>query len=142
MQLAKLKILFISFIFSSLVFGESFPSKKEFDREMVDTVKQTNAQMAGIKIDEYMNLKFVNYDATVPVFNYFYTSTVLKYLKQTELKAPQIKAMNDFNIKKSCATELKDAMKPYGLEISHMIEDNNTCFIFYRYTVTKNDCFK
>ena len=109
---------------------------------MLDTVKQTNAQMAGIKIDDYMNLKFVNYDSTVPVFNYFYTSTVLKYLKQTELQAHQIKAMNDFNIKKSCATELKNAMKPYGLEISHIIEDKYTGFIFYKYTVTKNDCFK
>jgi len=137
----KLIFLFLISIYSNC-FADLLPSKKEFDAEMIDTVKQTNAQMAGIKIDEYMNLKFVNYDATVPVFNYFYTSTALKYLKQTELKASQIKAMNDFNIKKSCATELKNAMKPYGLEISHIIEDKYTGFIFYRYTVTKNDCFK
>ena len=137
----KLIVLLVSLL-CSICFAEILPSKKEFDVEMIDTVKQTNAQMAGIKIDEYMNLKFVNYDATVPVFNYFYTSTVLKYLKQTELKPSQIKAMNDFNIKKSCATELKNAMKPYGLEISHIIEDKYTGFIFYRYTVTKNDCFK
>ena len=135
-------LIFLLLLITSNCFAELLPSKKEFDLEMVDTVKQTNAQMAGIKIDEYMSLKFVNYDATVPVFNYFYTSTVLKYLKQTELKASQIKAMNDFNIKKSCATELKNAMKPYGLEISHIIEDKYTGFIFYRYTVTKNDCLK
>jgi hypothetical protein len=134
--------LFFSLLFNTFAIGQPYPPKKAFDAEMIDIVKQTNAQMAGIRIDEYMNLKFVNYDPSVPSFNYFYTSSVLKFLNQKELNTAQVKAMMEFNIKKSCATEFVNAMKPYGLEITHIIEDKFTGLIFYRYSVTKNDCFK
>ena len=108
---------------------DKIPSKSEFDAIMQNAVKQMNAQMAGVKIDEFTNLKFVTYDLNPPLFSYFYTSSSFAVLKGGTLNSAQNEAMKSFNTSKTCSSQFKPLMKPYNLKVSHIFEDKN--FNFY-----------
>ena len=96
--------------------------------------------MAGVKIDEYTNLKFVTYDVNPPLFSYFYTSYSFAILKQDTLNGAQIEAMKSFNTSKTCLSEFKPLMKPYNLKVAHIFEDKNSGKVFYKLTVSHLDC--
>jgi hypothetical protein len=131
----------IFFVIPLMVIAEEkIPSKSELDAVMLNAVKQTNAQMAGVKIDEHTNLKFVTYDLNPPLLTYFYTSSVLSTLNQNSLNQLQIDAMKKFNIVKTCSTKYQPLMKPYNLKIAHIFEDKLSGKVFYKLTVTHMDC--
>jgi len=135
-------LIFLLFAILSLPVNaqEKIPDKSELDSVMQNAVKQMNAQMAGMRVDEYMNLKFVTYDLNPPLFSYFYTSTALNVTKQETLNRVQIEAMNKFNITKTCSTKFMPLMKPYNLKVSHIIEDKVSGKIIYKITISHLDC--
>ena len=132
-------LLLLSFAFD-INANDKIPSKSEFDAIMQNAVKQMNAQMAGVRIDEYTNLKFVAYDVNPPLFSYFYTSSSFAVLKQDTLNSAQIEAMKSFNTSKTCSSQFKPLMKPYNLKVAHIFEDKNSGKVFYKLTVSYLDC--
>ena len=137
----KLKIYLICWVLLTNAYAqEKIPSKSELDAIMISAVKQMNAQMAGVRIDEYTNLKFVTYDLNPPLFNYFYTSNALTVLKQNNLTQAQMEALKKFNIAKTCSSQFKPLMKPYNLKVSHTLEDKDSGKIIYKLNVTYLDC--
>lgn len=138
-----MKHIFILLLFSfafDINANDKIPSKSEFDAIMQNAVKQMNAQMAGVKIDEYTNLKFVTYDVNPPLFSYFYTSSSFAVLKQDTLNSAQIEAMKSFNTSKTCSSRFKALMKPYNFKVSHTFEDKNSGKVIYKLTVSHLDC--
>jgi len=141
LQKRKLKIYLICWVLITNAYAqEKIPSKSELDAVMINAVKQVNAQMAGVRIDEYTNLKFVTYDLNPPLFTYFYTSSVISVDKKEALSQLQIDALRKFNISKTCSTQFKPLMKPYNLKIAHVFEDKNSGKIIYKLIVTHLDC--
>jgi hypothetical protein len=136
----KFLILFIFSHILSISAENKIPSKSELDSVMLNAVKQFNEQLAGLKIDEYTNIKYVTYDKNPPLFTYFYTTTALSYLKKDSLDQAQKDAMRKFNIPKTCSSQMKPLMKPYNLKVDHIFEDKNTGKVIYKLTVSHLDC--
>lgn len=136
---SKVFIVGCSLVFSC--YGEDkIPSKSEFDAIMQNAVLQMNAQMAGTKIDDYTEFKFVTYDKNPPLFSYFYSSNALTLLKQGSLNETQNKAMKTYNLQKTCSSKFRPLMKPYNLRVAHIFEDKITGKTVYKLTVSHDDC--
>jgi hypothetical protein len=133
-------IKYFFLIFPTLGIAEGLPSKSELNAVMQNTVKQMNAQMSGLKIDEYTTLKYVTYDSTPSLFTYFYSSSALSVTNQQTLTIAQITALNQYNINKTCTSKFKGLMKPYNLKVAHILEDSKTGKNFYKLTVSALDC--
>jgi hypothetical protein len=132
-----LSILVVSF---NSISQDKIPSKLEFDSIMRNAVRQVNAQISGLKIDEYTALKFVTYDSSPPLFSYFYNTSALTVLKQSSLNQMQIDEMKKFNVNKTCSSNFKSLMKPYNLKVAHVFEDVNSGKVIYKLTVSHLDC--
>jgi hypothetical protein len=141
----KLKQITKFYLMCALLFinahaQEKIPSKSELDAVMINAVKQMNAQMAGVRIDENTNFKYVTYDLNPPLFSYVYTSNALSVLKQENFTQAQMEALKKFNTAKTCSSQFKPLMKPYNLKVAHVFEDKNNGKIIYKLNVTYLDC--
>jgi hypothetical protein len=137
----EMKAFFVLFMLvAEFSAAEGIPSKTELDAVMQNAVKQMNAQMSGLRIDDYTTLKYVTYDTTPPLFTYFYSSSALSVTKQQSLTNAQLAAMKLFNINKTCTSKFKVLMEPYNLKVAHIMEDAKTGKNFYNLTVTSIDC--
>lgn len=114
--------------------------RSEIDALFDNVARQTNTQTSNTKIDEYTTLKLVTYDKGVPVFTYHYVSTVSKKLGRTNLTQAERDAMFVFHQTKTCSSHFRAFMIPYGLNVTHMFEDQKTGRNLITLTYSAKDC--
>lgn len=136
--------LFFAAIFTQFPYVQAqdkLPSKAEFNELMDKGARESSKVLSGKKIDDYTTVHLIAYDYANTTFTYFYLTDALKILNQTTLSDYQKAQMRKANQERTCSSQLKVFMKPYGLKVTHIFLDSrDKVSTVYKLTLTDKDC--